>query len=154
MADPTGVAPTPAGATHTVVAQVAARAVSLAAVVGSIGIVARQVGTDYVEWGTVASMVALVAIALDPGISPMVVRRISQSPEQAPAPSALVPLRLALGALALLVVVAVTIGLRGTGTALLAVALGAQVVRGRWCSTRPPGCRSTSASTDRRRWRR
>lgn len=128
MADPTGVAPTPAGATHTVVAQVAARAVSLAAVVGSIGIVARQVGTDYVEWGTVASMVALVAIALDPGISPMVVRRISQSPEQAPAPSALVPLRLALGALALLVVVAVTIGLRGTGTALLAVALGAQVV--------------------------
>ncbi len=121
-------APTAQGATRTVVAQIAARAVGLLAVVGSMAIVARQLGTEFVEWGSVASLVVLASFALDPGISPIVVRRITQTPETAPSPTALLPVRLALGIGALIVVVAVTIGLRGTGTALLAVGLGAQVV--------------------------
>lgn len=121
-------APTPEAATRTVVAQVAARVIALGAVVGSIAIVARHVGSGFAEWGTVTSLVALTAFALDPGVSPIVVRRITQTPDEAPVPSALVPLRLGLGLLALVVIVGIAIGLRGVDTALLAAALGAQVV--------------------------
>lgn len=121
-------APTAAGASRTVLAQVIARAVGLLAVVGGTSIVAHRLGAGYAEWGSVTSLVALVGVALEPGLSPVVVRRIAQSPDEAPLPSALVPVRLLLGLLALVVVVGATLALRGSGAVLLAVALGAQVV--------------------------
>jgi O-antigen/teichoic acid export membrane protein len=116
-------------ASKTVVAQALGRGASLLAVLGSTAIITRQIGIDaYADWATVLSLVALVAFALDPGISPIVVRRLSHDPAQAPTAEAIVPLRLGLAAIALVVVIAVTIGLRGGGAALLAVVLGAQVL--------------------------
>ncbi|MGE4425280.1 MAG: lipopolysaccharide biosynthesis protein [Solirubrobacteraceae bacterium] len=121
--------PTARGASQTVIAQVGARLVSVIAVVGSTAIVVRHLGIEaYADWGTVVQLAALMAFAVDPGVSPIVVRRILQDPRTAPVPSALVPVRLALATLAFVVVVAVTVGLRGDGAVLLAAALGAQVV--------------------------
>lgn len=116
-------------ASKTVIAQAGARAISLLAVVGSTAIVAREVGIGtYADWATVLSLVALVAFALDPGISPIIVRRIAQAPDQVPDPQALVPLRLGVSLVSLAVVVAVATALRGGHAALLALLLGAQVV--------------------------
>ncbi|MCK9247468.1 MAG: MATE family efflux transporter [Solirubrobacteraceae bacterium] len=129
VGDPAPGGPTARGASQTVIAQVGARLVSVIAVVGSTAIVVRTLGIEaYADWGTVVQLAALMAFAVDPGVSPIVVRRILQDPRTAPLPSALVPVRLALATLAFVVVVAVTVGLRGDGAALLAVALGAQVV--------------------------
>ena len=47
-----------------------------------------------------AALAALTAFLLDPGISPIVVRRLAQHPETAPSPAALVPVRLGLGVVA------------------------------------------------------
>ena len=116
-------------ASITVAAQVAVRGVWLLAVLASTAIVVRSVGIEtYADWATVLTLTALVAFALDPGISPIVVRRLAQDPASAPLPAALVPLRLGLASVALLVVVSVSVGLRGSGTALLATLLGAQVL--------------------------
>jgi O-antigen/teichoic acid export membrane protein len=116
-------------ATRTVVAQVLARAVALLAVVGSTAIVVRHIGVDsYADWATVLSIVALMAFALDPGISPVVVRRLTQTPESAPTAEALVRVRFLLSLVALVVVVGIVGALRGTHAMLLALALGAQVI--------------------------
>jgi O-antigen/teichoic acid export membrane protein len=116
-------------ASRTVIAQSGARAISLLAVVGSTAIVARQVGIGtYADWATVLSLVALVSFALDPGVSPIIVRRIAQAPDRVPDPRALVPLRLALSLVSLGIVVAVAAALRGGHAALLALVLGGQVV--------------------------
>jgi O-antigen/teichoic acid export membrane protein len=116
-------------ASKTVIAQVLGRGVSLVAVVASTAIVARTIGIDaYADWATILALTSLVAFALDPGISPVVVRRLAQDPGQAPSSAALVPLRLGLGLLAYAVVVAVSAGLRGTDAIVVALALGGQVV--------------------------
>lgn len=116
-------------ASKTVIAQAGARAISLLAVVGSTAIVAREVGIGtYADWATVLSLVALVSFALDPGVSPIIVRRIAQAPAEVPDPRALVPLRLGLSVACLVLVVAVAAALRGGDAALLALVLGGQVV--------------------------
>lgn len=116
-------------ASKTVVAQVLGRGVSLVAVVASTAIVARTIGIDaYADWATILALTSLVAFALDPGISPVVVRRLAQDPGQAPSSAALVPLRIVLGLVAYAVVVAVGVGLRGTDATLVALALGGQVI--------------------------
>ncbi|WP_210491582.1 hypothetical protein [Patulibacter sp. SYSU D01012] len=126
---PLGPAPTAAGARRTVVAQVGARIVSVLAVAASTAIVLRAIGkAGYTDWGTVLQLVGFLAFAVDPGVSPIVVRRLVQEPERAPSPAALVPVRLALATLALVLVVGITVGLRGSGTAVLAVLLGGQVL--------------------------
>lgn len=116
-------------ATLTIVAQSAARGITLGFTVVSTAIVARTVGLDvYADWVTVLSLVALLAVALDPGLAPVVVRRLAQAPEETPRPAALLPVRLTLAAAALAVVVAVTAALRGPDAVVLAVVLGAQVL--------------------------
>lgn len=123
------VAPTPQGAARTVIAQVAARAFALLASVGSMAIVVRYLGIEeYAGWGTVLQLIGLMAFAVDPGLSSVVVRRIVQAPETAPSPRALIPVRVGLSAVAVLLIVGFTIGMRGDGAVLLAVALGAQIV--------------------------
>lgn len=113
----------------TIVAQVAGRAVGLLAVLGSTAIVARTVGIEsYADWATVLTLYAFVAFSLDPGISPVILRRLAQHPDQAPSPRAMVPVRLAAGAIALLVIIGATIALRGTDVLLLSVVLGGQVI--------------------------
>lgn len=127
MSTPTGLSAR--SASITVVAQVAARAVSLLAIVGSTAIVARSTGIEtYADWGTVLTLAALTAFLLDPGISPIVVRRLAQHPETAPSPAALVPVRLGLGVVALMLVIGVSVALRGTDVTALAIVLGAQVL--------------------------
>ncbi|MGX6448860.1 lipopolysaccharide biosynthesis protein, partial [Patulibacter sp. S7RM1-6] len=128
-ADPDPHGPTARGASRTIAAQVGARLVSLIAVVGSMAIVGRTLGdVGYAGWGTVTQLVGLMAFAVDPGVSPIVVRRLLHEPRTAPSPAALVPVRLGLATIALAIVVAITVGLNGTGATLLAVVLGAQVV--------------------------
>lgn len=122
-------APTARGATHTVAAQIGARLVSLLAVIGSTAIVVRYIGIDeYANWGTVLQLIGFMAFAVDPGVSPIVVRRLLQDPERAPSPAGMLPARLALGAFALLAVVGITVATRGSGALLLALVLGGQVL--------------------------
>ncbi len=116
-------------ATATILAQTIGRAVSLLAVIGSTAIVARHLDLDgYADWATVLSIVALAGVLLDPGISPVVVRRLAQDPASAPTAASLVRVRLALGATTLAIVVAATVLLRGADALALAIVLGAQVV--------------------------
>jgi O-antigen/teichoic acid export membrane protein len=121
--------PTPQGAARTVIAQVGARAFALLASVGSMAIVVRYLGIEeYAGWGTVLQLIGLMAFAVDPGLSSVVVRRIVQDPASAPSPQALLPVRIGFGIVAAALIVALTIGLRGSGAALLAVALGGQIL--------------------------
>lgn len=116
-------------ATRTISAQFVARAVSVGAVVGSTALVARTVGIEvYADWATVLSLVALLAVVLDPGITPVIVRRLAQEPEAAPRPEALRRPRLIMGAAALAIVVLVTVVLRGTDALVLAAVLAGQVL--------------------------
>lgn len=113
----------------TATAQAAGRGVTLVAVIVSTAIVAHAVGVDtYADWATVLSLVSLTAFALDPGISPVIVRRLSQNPDDAPTPQAMIAVRVVLALLALAVVTAVSVALRGPAVLALAIALGAQVL--------------------------
>ena len=116
-------------ATATIVAQTLGRAVALLAVIGSTAIVARHLDLDtYADWATVLSVTALAGVLLDPGISPVVVRRLAQDPATAPNAASLVRARLGLGAVTLLIVVVATLLLRGADAVALGIVLGAQVV--------------------------
>ncbi|HEV3001512.1 MAG TPA: oligosaccharide flippase family protein [Solirubrobacteraceae bacterium] len=113
----------------TVAAQSVARAITLAVVVVSTALVARELTLErYADWVTILSLVTLAAVLLDPGLSPAVVRRLAQQHTDAPTPAALRRVRLALGLLTLAVVTAGSVALRGTGALLLALALGGQIV--------------------------
>ena len=116
-------------AAATVTGQFAGRGVTLLLTVATTAVVTRAIGTDgFADWGTVLMLVALTSFALDPGIAPVVVRRLVQADESAPAPAALLLPRLALALLAYAVVVAVTLALRGGDALLLALVLGAQLL--------------------------
>jgi O-antigen/teichoic acid export membrane protein len=116
-------------ATVTAAAQAGGRAITLGVVIVSTAVVARAVGVDvYADWATVLSLVALVSFALDPGLSPVVVRRLAQDPDQAPTPAAMTSVRLVLALIALLVIVILTGALRGMSAVPLAAVLGAQVL--------------------------
>jgi O-antigen/teichoic acid export membrane protein len=132
QADVTPAGPSPLdarSATTTVVAQTAARAVALGAMVLSTAIVARALTVEqYADWVTVLSLVALVAFVLDPGVSPVIVRRLAQQPDEAPRPAAMLRVRLLLGAGAYAAIVAIALALRGADAWAIALALGAQVV--------------------------
>lgn len=121
--------PTAAGATRTVTWQVGARTISVLAGIAATALVARSFSTDeFADWQLVFTIMGMVAFAVDPGISPVLVRRILHSPEDAPSPRGMIPVRLGLGVLSLAVIVGVSVGVNGAGTALLAVALGGSVV--------------------------
>jgi O-antigen/teichoic acid export membrane protein len=113
----------------TVVAQTVGRAVTLGAVIVSTAVVARAVGiATYADWASVLSLVAMLAFTLDPGLSPVVVRRLAQNPEEAPSPQAMLVVRLVLALVALVVVCGATAAIRGLHALPLALALGAQVL--------------------------
>ncbi len=113
----------------TVVAQVAARGVTLLAVVGSTAIVARTLDiVAYADWATVLSLVTLLSFALDPGITPVVVRRLTQAAHEVPAPAVLARLRIVVAALAVAIVCGATAALRDPGAAVLALALAGQML--------------------------
>ena len=116
-------------AAHTVVAQGAGRAVTLVAAIAATAVVTRSVGVaTYADWATVLSLVAMLAFLLDPGISPIVVRRLAQDPALAPPPRDLLRARLVLATGALVIVVAATAALRGASAIPLALVLGAQLI--------------------------
>src|SRR5204862_147490 len=74
----------------------------------------RAVGVDvYADWVTALSLMAMAGFILDPGITPVIVRRLIQDPGQAPRPRTLLLTRLGLGALGALFVTAMTTLLRG-----------------------------------------
>jgi O-antigen/teichoic acid export membrane protein len=123
-----GPAPSASAAAQMAVMQYVARAVGLLAVVVGASLVTRRLGTDYADWGTVLLAVALAGVLLEPGMTPVVVRRLSIDPGQAPSARALLPLRLGLGLVSLVLVVGVTVATRGADVAWLALFLGGQVV--------------------------
>ena len=108
--------------------QLLARVVGLLAVVASTSLVTRRLGTEFVDWATVLSAVALVTVLLEPGMAPVVVRRLTLDHEHAPRPNALLPVRLLLGGASLAVVVGVCVATRGVAVLPLAVLLGGQVL--------------------------
>jgi O-antigen/teichoic acid export membrane protein len=117
------------GAAITVVAQTTARGITLLVVLGSTAIVTRAVGvTVYADWVTALSLMAMAGFILDPGLTPVIVRRLIQDPEQAPHPRTLLLVRLALGLLSALFVAALTAILRGGDALLLGAVLGAQLI--------------------------
>ena len=117
------------GAAITVVAQTIARGITLLVVLGSTAIVTRAVGVDvYADWVTALSLMAMAGFILDPGITPVVVRRLIQDPGQAPRPRTLLLIRLALGTLGAIFVAVLTVILRGPDALLLGAVLGAQLI--------------------------
>ena len=69
----------------TVLGQTVGRGLTVVAVIASTAIVTRTVGVDtYADWATALSLVAMLAFLLDPGITPIVVRRLAQDPTTVP----------------------------------------------------------------------
>jgi O-antigen/teichoic acid export membrane protein len=127
--DPLPVAPSARGAATTIIAQGTARAITLLVVALSTAVVTRSVPVDvFADWATVLSLIAILGFALDPGISPVVVRILAQDPSSAPTPAALRRLRLAAGCAALAIAVGTTVALRGGQAIGLALVLGGQLV--------------------------
>jgi O-antigen/teichoic acid export membrane protein len=116
-------------ATVSIAAQLAARAITLAVVVGSTAIVARTLDVEtYAEWATVISLSAMLAFVLDPGLTPVLLRRLAQETETVPRPSALVAVRVAFALLAIAAVCAISAALRGQEVLALALVLAAQAI--------------------------
>ena len=79
-------------AAATVTGQFAGRGATLLLTVATTAVVTRAIGADgFADWGTVLMLVALTSFALDPGIAPVVVRRLVQADESAPTPGASAP---------------------------------------------------------------
>jgi O-antigen/teichoic acid export membrane protein len=111
------------------VAQTAGRGVTLVAVIVSTAVVVHAVGVSvYADWATVLSLVSLMAFVLDPGISAVIVRRLAQNPDTAPSPRAMTLARVGLATVALVVVIGMSVALRGPHVLGLAVALAMQVI--------------------------
>ena len=117
------------GAAVTVVAQSVARGITLFVVLGSTAIVTRAVGVDvYADWVTALSLMAMAGYLLDPGITPVIVRRLIQDPDSSPRPRSMLAVRVVLGVTAALFVTAMTWALRGADSVLLGAVIGAQLI--------------------------
>jgi O-antigen/teichoic acid export membrane protein len=122
------VSPSIVGATRTVALQYVARACALVFAALVTALLTRRLGSEFVDWATVINAVALTGVILEPGLTPPIVRRLSQDPAAAPGVNEMVVVRLVLGALALAVVVVVALATRGPDIWLLALLLGGQVL--------------------------
>jgi O-antigen/teichoic acid export membrane protein len=112
----------------TVFAQFGAKVPLLLAALVSTSIVTRALGTDrYAQWATVLSILAMVSFLTDPGLSAVLVKRISGGDADLPPISTLILLKMGLAMLVFLIVVAGTSVLQGLAAIPIAVALGAQV---------------------------
>jgi O-antigen/teichoic acid export membrane protein len=129
MSDGTPLALDARSASLTVVAQIVIRAFTMSVLIGATAIVTRTLPVAvYADWATVLSLVVLVSIALDAGLTPVVIRRLAQAPADLPTPRALLRLRMMSALVALLVVVGLSALLRGADAAVIGVALGAQLL--------------------------
>jgi O-antigen/teichoic acid export membrane protein len=109
--------------------QIVTRGLTLLLTVAGTAIVTRTIGEDgFAVWGTVLVITAMVAFLLDPGVAPVVVRRLAQKAGEAPAPRPLLAARFVLATAAYLMVIGLTVALRGNGALLLAVVLAAQLL--------------------------
>jgi O-antigen/teichoic acid export membrane protein len=128
--DPTASRPlTSWTAVVTATGQVAARASTLLFTAAATAVVTRAVGLDgFADWGTVLMLFAMVGFALDPGLAPVVVRRLAQNADDAPSPGSLLAVRLGAALAAYAVVVGVSVLLRGEAALVLALVLAAQLL--------------------------
>jgi O-antigen/teichoic acid export membrane protein len=109
--------------------QLVGRGLTLLLTIAGTAVVTRAIGEDgFAVWGTVLVITAMVGFLLDPGVAPIVVRRLAQDVAEAPLPGPLFVARLILALAAYLMVVALTVILRGEGALLLAVVLAAQLL--------------------------
>jgi PST family polysaccharide transporter len=116
-------------AARTATLQVVARGATLVVALVATGLVTRALGSDgFADWATVLSLQAMVGFALDPGITPVIVRRLAQDRAASPAPGALLACRLVLAIVALLVVVGLSVALRGADVLVLALVLAGQLL--------------------------
>ena len=133
-ADGTPAAPAPVSlsartATLTAGLQLLARVLSGLMVVASTAVVTRAVGVaTYADWATALTVVAMLGFVIEPGLSPVVVRRLVQRPGSSPTLRSLLGLRAALALAAVAASVAVVAALRGGDAAWLALILAAQLL--------------------------
>jgi O-antigen/teichoic acid export membrane protein len=119
---------TPRTAAATAVGQLAGKALLLLIAFANTAIITRALGAGgYADWATVLTLTAMLGFALDPGISPPLVRRLSGTREDVPSPATLLWARIGLSALVYVVVIAASLAIRGTDAMLLAVVLAAEL---------------------------
>ena len=110
-------------------AQAGARGITLFVILVSTALVTRAVGVNtYADWVTALSLMAMAGFLLDPGVSPVIVRRLVQDPATCPQPSALLAPRLALAFGAAMLATGLTVALRGPDALPLAAVLSAQLL--------------------------
>jgi O-antigen/teichoic acid export membrane protein len=113
----------------TATGQVVSRASTLLLTALATAVVTRTIGeAGFADWGTVLMLFAMVAFVLDPGLAPVVVRRLIQQGDEAPSPASLLAVRLAMAVVAYAGVVGLTVLLRGHQALVLALVLGAQLL--------------------------
>lgn len=109
--------------------QIGARAAGLVLTAASTAIVTRAIGREeFADWGTIMLLATMVAFMLDPGLSPVVVRRLGQAPQDVPRPGSLLRVRMAAALVAYVLVLLLVLGLRGSGALLLGAVLAAQLL--------------------------
>lgn len=116
-------------ATVTAGGQLIARATTLLVTVGGTAVVTRAIGVDgFADWGTVLMLTAMFAFLLDPGLAPVVVRRLAEGGAEAPSPAALLVVRVGLSCAAFAMVLVLTLILRGSAALVVGIALSAQLL--------------------------
>lgn len=116
------------GAARSAVLQYLARSLGLVAAVLGTALVARRLGQAYADWATVLLCAAMVGALLEPGLAPIIVRRLAVAPESAPTPRAMLRVRVGLGLAACVLVVVTSVVSRGADLLLLSLCMGAHVL--------------------------
>ncbi len=100
----------------------------LAVALAGTAVVTRALGVKgYATWGTVLSLLTMFGFALDPGLAPVIVRRLSQGDPSLPGPASFLRIRLVLAAAVYTCVTVLTVILRGTAALPVALVMAAQL---------------------------
>jgi len=108
--------------------QLAGKAALLAVALAGTAVVTRALGVrGYATWGTVLSLLTMFGFALDPGLAPVIVRRLSQGDSSLPGPASFLRVRLVLAAAVYTCVTVLTVVLRGLAGLPVALVMAAQL---------------------------
>ena len=113
----------------TTAGQFVTRGLTLLFLLASIAVVTRAIGViEFADWATVLTVAAMLAFLIDPGIAPVVIRRLAQDPASCPSPGALALARVPVALAAMAAVVAISVALRGLDVLALAAILSGQIL--------------------------
>jgi O-antigen/teichoic acid export membrane protein len=112
----------------TVGGQALGRGALLVIGVANTAIITRALGIGtYADWATVLSLFALFSFAMDPGLTSVIVRRLSIPGERAPRADSVLRLKFVLALVVYVLICIAAISLRGFDTAVLAALLALQI---------------------------